>query len=156
VSERTLRIAVGALASLCAFPFGPACAQDFPSRALRLIVPYGPGGITDITARVISPGMSEDLAQQVVVENRAGGAAIPGMDLVAKAKPDGYTLLAATTALAAQPVLFRKLPYQAEKDFTPISLIVVSPTVLVVHPSIPARSVKELVALAKAGPGARN
>ncbi|MCC6531766.1 MAG: tripartite tricarboxylate transporter substrate binding protein [Burkholderiales bacterium] len=132
----------------------PATAQDFPNRAVRMIVPYGPGGITDIVARTIAPGMSEDLGQQVVVENRAGGAAIPGFDLVAKSKPDGYTIVAATTALAAQPILFRKLPYQAERDFTPINLVIVSPTVLVVHPSLPARSVKQLISLAKLRPGA--
>lgn len=148
---------IGAVLATCVqLVAGPAPAQDFPNRPVRMIVPYGPGGITDITARIIAPGMSEDLGQQVVVENRAGGAAIPGFDLVAKAKPDGYTIVAATTALAAQPILFRKLPYQADKDFAPISLIIVVPTVLVVHPSVPARSVKELIALAKARPGALN
>lgn len=148
---------IGAVLATCVqLVAGPALAQDFPNRPVRMIVPYGPGGITDITARIIAPGMSEDLGQQVVVENRAGGAAIPGFDLVAKAKPDGYTIVAATTALAAQPILFRKLPYQADKDFAPISLIIVVPTVLVVHPSVPAHSVKELIALAKARPGALN
>ena len=120
----------------------PAIAQDFPNRPVRMIVPYGPGGITDITARIIGPGMADDLGQQMVIENRPGGAAIPGLDLVAKARPDGYTIVAATAALAAQPILFRKLPYQADRDFAPISLIVLAPTVLVVHPSVPARSVK--------------
>jgi tripartite-type tricarboxylate transporter receptor subunit TctC len=133
-----------------------AGAQDFPTRPVRMIVPYGPGGITDIVARVIAPPMSDELGQQVVVENRAGGAAIPGFDLVAKSKPDGYTFVAATTALAAQPILFRKLPYQADRDFTPISLVIVVPTILVVHPSLPARNVKELIALAKSRPGVLN
>ncbi|MCC7414340.1 MAG: hypothetical protein IT495_22185 [Gammaproteobacteria bacterium] len=118
------------LALACSLSIERAGAQDFPNRAIRMIVPYGPGGITDITARVIAPGMTEDLGQQVIVENRAGGAAIPGMDLVAKSKPDGYTILAATTALAAQPILFRKLPYQADKDFAPVSLVILAPTVL--------------------------
>jgi len=121
-----------------------------------MIVPYGPGGITDITARVIAPVMAEDLGQQVIVENRAGGAAIPGFDFVAKSKPDGYTIVAATTALAAQPILFRKLPYQADRDFSPVSLVIVVPTILVIHPSIPARNVKELIALAKSRPGVLN
>ena len=142
------------LAAGLGFAAGMAVAQDFPNRAIRMIVPYGPGGITDITARTIAPSMSEDLGQQVVVENRAGGAAIPGFELVAKSKPDGYTIVAATTALAAQPILFRKLPYQAERDFTPVSLVMLSPTILVTHPSLPVRSVKELIALAKARPGA--
>ncbi len=148
---------IGAVLATCfQLVAGPVPAQDFPNRPVRMIIPYGPGGITDITARIIAPGMSEDLGQQVIVENRPGGAAIPGFDLVAKSKPDGYTIVAATTALAAQPILFRKLPYQAERDFTPISLIIVVPTILVVHPSIPARNVKELIALAKSRPGALN
>jgi tripartite-type tricarboxylate transporter receptor subunit TctC len=134
----------------------PATAQDYPARAVRMIVPYGPGGITDITARIIAPGMSEDLGQQVVVENRAGGAAIPGFEFVAKSRPDGYTIVAATTALAAQPILFRRLPYQADRDFSPVSLVITVPTVLVVHPSVPARSVKELIGLAKSQPGTLN
>ena len=134
----------------------PSAAQDFPNRAVRMIIPYGPGGITDITGRIIGPGIAEDLGQQVIVENRPGGAAIPGLDLVAKSKPDGYTIVAATTALAAQPILFRKLPFQADRDFAGISLIVLAPTVLVVHPSVPARNVKELIALARARPGALN
>jgi len=156
MERRSIGTVIALLALACCLGVERAGAQDFPSRAIRMIVPYGPGGITDITARVIAPGMTEDLGQQVVVENRAGGAAIPGMDLVAKSKPDGYTILAATTALAAQPILFRKLPYQADKDFTPVSLVILAPTVLVTHPSIPARSVKELIALAKARPGALN
>jgi tripartite-type tricarboxylate transporter receptor subunit TctC len=140
----------------CCLTSAYVAAQDFPTRPIRMIVPYGPGGITDITARIIAPAMSEDLGQQVIVENRAGGAAIPGFDLVAKSKPDGYTIVAATTALAAQPILFRKLPYQADRDFTPISLVIVVPTILVIHPSIPARNVKELIALAKSRPGVLN
>lgn len=133
-----------------------AVAQDFPNRPIRMIIPYGPGGITDVTARIIAPAMSEDLGQQVIVENRPGGAAIPGFDLVAKSKPDGYTIVAATTALAAQPILFRKLPYQADRDFSPLCLVIVVPTILVIHPSIPAHNVKELIALAKSRPGALN
>jgi tripartite-type tricarboxylate transporter receptor subunit TctC len=148
---------IGAVLATCfQLVAGPVPAQDFPNHPVRMIVPYGPGGITDITARIIAPGMSEDLGQQVIVENRPGGAAIPGFDLVAKSKPDGYTIVAATTALAAQPILFKKLPYQADKDFSPVSLVIVVPTILVIHPSIPARNVKELIALAKSKPGALN
>ncbi|MEQ1772326.1 MAG: tripartite tricarboxylate transporter substrate binding protein [Burkholderiales bacterium] len=145
-----------ALLAACAAAAGLAAAQDFPNRAIRMIIPYGPGGLTDVTARIIAPAMSEDLGQQVIVENRPGGAAIPGFDLVAKSKPDGYTIVAATTALAAQPILFKKLPYQADKDFSPVSLVIVVPTILVIHPSIPARNVKELIALAKSKPGVLN
>jgi tripartite-type tricarboxylate transporter receptor subunit TctC len=156
MNERMIRrlgatlLATGAAAALT------AGAQDFPTHAVRMVVPYGPGGVTDIVARVVAPGIADDLGQQVVVENRAGGAAIPGFDFVAKSKPDGYTIVAATTALAAQPILFRKLPYQAEKDFTPISLMIQVPTILVVHPSLPTRNVKEFIALAKARPGVLN
>jgi tripartite-type tricarboxylate transporter receptor subunit TctC len=146
----------GAVLLACAMGTLTASAQDFPTRPVRMVVPYGPGGITDIVARVIAPPMSDDLGQQVVVENRVGGAAIPGFDFVAKSKPDGYTIVAATTALAAQPILFRKLPYQADRDFTPLSLVIVVPTILVIHPSLPARNVKELIALAKSRPGALN
>jgi len=135
---------------------GVAVAQDYPNRPIRLIIPYGTGGVTDITARVIAPRISDNLGQQIVVENRPGGAAIPGFDLVAKARPDGYTAVLATTALAANPILFRKLPYDAEKDLAPVSLVATAPTVLVVHPSVPAHSVKELIALAKSKPGALN
>jgi tripartite-type tricarboxylate transporter receptor subunit TctC len=148
---------IGAVLAICfQLVAGPAFAQDFPNRPVRMIIPYGPGGVTDITARIIAPGMSEELGQQVIVENRPGGAAIPGFDLVAKSKPDGYTIVAATTALAAQPILFKKLPYQADRDFSPVSLVIVMPTILVIHPSIPARNVKELIALAKSRPGALN
>ena len=135
---------------------GVAVAQDYPNRPIRLIIPYGTGGVTDITARVIAPRISDNLGQQIVVENRPGGAAIPGFDLVAKARPDGYTAVLATTALAANPILLRKLPYDAEKDLAPVSLVATAPTVLVVHPSVPAHSVKELIALAKSKPGALN
>ncbi len=134
----------------------PAGAQDFPNRPIRMIIPYGPGGITDVTARIIAPAMSDDLNQQVVVENRPGGATLPAFDLVAKSKPDGYTIVAATAALAAQPILFRKLPYQADRDFSPVSLVIVVPNILVIHPSLPARNVKELIALAKSKSGTLN
>jgi len=156
MNKPTLRRLGSVILAGCILSAGLAAAQDFPNRPVRMIVPYGPGGITDITARIIAPSMSEDLGQQVIVENRPGGAAIPGFDYVAKSKPDGYTVVAATTALAAQPILFRKLPYQADRDFTPVSLVITVPTILVVHPSIPARNVKELIALAKSKPGALN
>jgi len=156
MTQRFVRSLGSILLAGLALSAGAVAAQDFPSRPIRMIIPYGPGGITDITGRILAPGMSEELGQQVIVENRPGGAAIPGFDLVAKSKPDGYTIVAATTALAAQPILFRKLPYKADRDFSPVSLVILVPTVLVVHPSIPARSVKELIALAKSKPGALN
>ncbi len=131
-------------------------AADYPDKAIRLIVPYGPGGATDVTSRTIAPRLSEKLGQQVVVDNRPGGAAIVGMTLVAKAPADGYTMLMATIAFAANPALYAKLPFDSLKDFTPVSLVAIVPTVLAIHPSIPARSVRELIALAKAKPGSLN
>jgi tripartite-type tricarboxylate transporter receptor subunit TctC len=131
-----------------------AMAQDYPSKAVRLVVPYLPGGSTDIIARIIAPRIGASLGQQVVVDNRGGGASIPGTDAVARAAPDGYTLLLANIALCANPYLFRKLPYDAERDLAPVAIAAVMPTLLVSHPSIPARNVKELIAFAKARPGA--
>lgn len=146
------------LPSLCAaawvFATSPAVAQDYPNRVIRLIVPYLPGGSTDIIARVISARISASVGQQVIVDNRGGGASIPGTEAVARAAPDGYTVLLANIALGANPSLFRKLPYDAERDFAPIALVAIMPTLLVSHPSIPARNVKELIAFAKARPGA--
>ena len=153
---RLLRFPGPALLAGIALAAGAAVAQDYPNRPIRLIIPYGTGGITDITARIVAPRIADNLGQQVVVENRPGGAAIPGFDMVAKARPDGYTAVLATTALAANPILFRKLPYDAEKDLAPVSLVATAPTVLVVHPSVPAHSVKELIALAKSKPGVLN
>jgi tripartite-type tricarboxylate transporter receptor subunit TctC len=131
-------------------------AADYPNRVIRLVVPYAAGGATDVTSRTIAPRLSEKLGQQVVVDNRPGGAAIIGMNLVAKSPADGYTLLMATIAFGANPALYEKLPYDPQKDFAPVSLVTTVPTVLAIHPSIPARSVRELIALAKAKPGALN
>ena len=131
-------------------------AADYPNRVIRLIVPYAAGGATDVTSRTIAPRLSDKLGQQVVVDNRPGGAAIIGMNLVAKAPADGYTLLMATIAFGANPALYAKLPYDPLKDFAPVSLVTTVPTVLAIHPSIPARSVRELIALAKAKPGSLN
>jgi tripartite-type tricarboxylate transporter receptor subunit TctC len=148
------RTMLAALALL--FAAGAALAQDFPSRPIRLIVPYGPGGVTDITARITAPRMAEELGQPVVIENRPGGASIPGTDAVAKAKPDGYTLLLNSTALAANPILFKEIPFDAARDLAPVALLTMVPTVLVVHPGVQAANVKELIALAKSKPGAMN
>ena len=131
-------------------------AQDFPNRPIRLVVPYGPGGVTDINARTLATRLGEILGQSVVVDNRAGGASIVGSDAVAKAKPDGYTLLLTSTALAANHILFKKIPYDPVKDLVSVSLLSTVPTVLVVHPGVPANSVKDLVDLVKAKPGSIN
>jgi tripartite-type tricarboxylate transporter receptor subunit TctC len=135
---------------------GAAPAQTFPSKAVRVIVPFAPGGATDIVARLIAPKLSEHLGQSVVIDNRGGGAATIGMDLVAKAPPDGHTVGVATLTFALNPSLLSKLPYNSERDFAPVSLISTVPFVMMIHPSVPTRSVKSLVALAKARPGSIN
>ena len=132
-------------------------AQEYPARPVRLVVPFAPGGGTDIVGRLIAQRLTESWGQTVVVDNRAGAGGVIGADLVAKAQPDGYTLLMGTPGpLTINPNLMKSMPYQTLRDFTPISLATISPFILVVHPALPARTAKELVALAKARPGALN
>ncbi len=133
-----------------------AQAQTYPNRAVRLVVPYVAGGGTDFTARVIAPKLSEALGQQVVVENRPGGGTNIGSELVAKAAPDGYTLLMAGAANAINMSLYAQLPYDTLRDFAPVSLSVKGANVLLVHPSLPVKNLKELLALARAQPGKLN
>jgi tripartite-type tricarboxylate transporter receptor subunit TctC len=131
-------------------------AQSYPARSVRLIVPSSPGGGTDITARIIAPKLSEYLGQQVVVDNRAGAGTMIGGEAVARAVPDGYTLLMGISTLAINPAMYKKVPYDALKDFAPISRVVALPNVLVTHPSLPVKSVKELIGFARARPGQIN
>jgi tripartite-type tricarboxylate transporter receptor subunit TctC len=132
----------------------PAQAQQpWPVRAVRLVVPSAPGGGTDITARIIAPKLSEQLGQQVVVENRAGAGTMIGGEVVARAAPDGYTLLMGISTLAINPSMYRKVPYDALKDFAPISQVVSLSNLLVTHPSLPVQSVKTLIAFARTRPG---
>ncbi|OGA39095.1 MAG: hypothetical protein A3G24_14105 [Betaproteobacteria bacterium RIFCSPLOWO2_12_FULL_62_13] len=133
-----------------------ALAQAWPAKPIRMIVPFPPGGSVDTVARLIAPRMSESLGQSVVIDNRPGASSNIGMELAARSRGDGYTLLANTVPVVANPSLFPKLPFQPEKDFAPISLVVTGPVIILVHPSVPARNVKELIALAKAKPGALN
>ena len=133
-----------------------ACGQSYPERPIRLIVSYPPGGGTDVTARTIVGKLSEGLGRQVVIDNRPGGGSTIGTDLVAKATPDGYTLLMSDTTFGILPGLYAKLPFDALRDFQPITQITGVPGALVVHPALPAHSVRELVALAKAKPGSLN
>lgn len=128
-------------------------AAEFPTRPIRMVVAYAPGGTTDFTARVTAPKLGELLGQTVVVDNRPGAGSILGTDLVAKGSPDGYTLLMADTTYGIIPAIYSKLPFNVQKDFATISLIMSVPNALVVHPSVAARSVSELVALAKSKPG---
>ena len=147
---RTHRL-LGALALLAGA--AAATAQPYPSRAVRVVVPFAAAGGTDILARALSQKMSEALGQPFVVENRAGGNSIIATETVAKAAPDGYTLLFTTNIFTITPSLYRKLSYSAETDFTPITMAGSAPSLLAVHPSVPVRSVRELIALAKSRPG---
>lgn len=132
---------------------GVVHSQPFPSKPLRIIVPAVPGGGTDILARLLSPRLQEQFGQSIIIENRAGAFTNIGTEYVARSAPDGYTVLIATTPHAINPALFPKLPFDPIKDFTMISLLARTQTVLVVHPSLPVNNVKELIALAKAKPG---
>lgn len=129
----------------------------YPAKPIRLIVPWPAGGGTDINARIVGQKMSENIGQQIVVENRPGAAAIIGTDYVAKAPPDGYTLLMGNIGPnSANDSLYKKLPYNSIRDFAPVSLTTAAPYIMVVHPSVPAKSVKQFIALAKASPGKIN
>jgi tripartite-type tricarboxylate transporter receptor subunit TctC len=134
----------------------PVAAQNYPTRAVRLVVPSSPGGGTDISARILAPQLTQFLGQQVVVENRPGAGTMIGGEAVARAAPDGYTLLMGISTLAINPAMYKKVPYDALKDLAPISQAVALSNVLVVHPSLPAKSVKEFVALVKPRPGQIN
>lgn len=130
-----------------------AVAADFPERAITMVVPFAAGGSTDVVARIVAQKMSEDLGQQVIVQNVAGAGGNLGAGNVARAEPDGYTILMGTVAThALNPLILKSTPYDPEKDFAPVSLLVVVPNVLVVNPELPAKTVQELVALLKAEP----
>jgi tripartite-type tricarboxylate transporter receptor subunit TctC len=141
---------------LLALAAGLAQAQPYPSRAVRLIVPFPPGGSNDIVGRMVGQQFGERLGQSVVVDNRGGAGGTIGTDMAAKAAPDGYTLLLISVAHAFNPAMYRKLPYDPEKSFAPIGLVAAGPVALMVNPSVPAHSVKELIALVKASPGKYN
>ena len=152
IAKPFLLRALGAGAIACALA-GAAAAQTFPSKPVRIVVPAVPGGGTDILARLLSPRLQALFGQSIVVENRAGASTNIGTEFTARAAPDGHTVLIATTPHAVNPTLFGKLPFDPIKDFTMVSLLARTTTVLVVHPSLPVKNVKELIALAKAKPG---
>jgi tripartite-type tricarboxylate transporter receptor subunit TctC len=141
-----------AAAFLTLATFAPALAQDYPVKSVRVVVPFPAGGGSDIIARVTAQKLSGALNQQFVIDNRAGASGNIASEIVAKAPPDGYTLLFANSSLAITPAMFAKLPFDPVRDFIPISMVSSYPFVLVAHPSLPVKSVKELVALAKAKP----
>jgi tripartite-type tricarboxylate transporter receptor subunit TctC len=143
-----------ALAALVAA--GAAFAADYPSRPIRLVVPYPPGGGTDTVARPLAQKVTESVGQPVVVDNRGGASEIIGTEAVARSAPDGYTLLMTTNAFAINVALQRKLPYDPARDFVPVGRLITTPFMLVAHPGLQAASVRELIALAKAQPGKLN
>jgi tripartite-type tricarboxylate transporter receptor subunit TctC len=147
-----------ALAALSVVLFsGLAYAQAWPQKTIRIIVPYTPGGTSDILARALGPGITAALGQPVVVENKPGATGNVGADLVAKSPPDGYTLLLADIgSLAISPSVFQTLPFDPAKDFAPVVMVAYSPHLLAVHPSVPVKNAQELVALAKAKPNSLN
>ena len=146
-------VAIGFLLAIVILsPPAAAAADSYPARPTRLIIAFAPGGSTDIIGRLIAQKLTERLGKQVVPENRSGGGGTIGMEMVAKSEPDGYTLLFTSAALAINPLLY-KVPYDPVKSFVPVAMMGNGPVVLTVHPSVPANSVKELIALAKKQPG---
>ena len=145
-----------AAATIAASMAGPALAQGFPDRPVRVIVPFGPGGGTDNLVRLIEPHVRNALGQPIVIENRAGAGGTIGSEMVARAPTDGYTMLIVDSSFAINPSLFPRLPYDSAKDFVPVSLLATGPVILLAHPSLPVNTLQELVAMAKAQPGALN
>lgn len=143
-------LVLGALATLAA---APAAAQNYPAKPVRMIIPFSAGGAADVPGRIVTQKMTEAFKQQVVVENRPGAGSTIGADTAAKSAPDGYTLFMISNTHFVSAALYKKLPYDSLNDFTPVTQITSAPNVLVVHPSLPAKSVKELIALAKSRPG---
>src|SRR5882762_3956516 len=153
-SMRRIRLSLCVLAVLCgAAPH--ASAQSYPTRPIRLVVPFGAGGGTDNLARIVEPLVSKALGQPLVIENRPGGGSIIGMDAVAKAHPDGHTLAMTDTSIAVNPSL-KPLPYDTLNDFAPVSLLATAPVILMSHPKVPAKTLQEFIAFAKAQPGKFN
>jgi tripartite-type tricarboxylate transporter receptor subunit TctC len=135
---------------------GATAAQEYPSRPLRVIVSFAPGGATDVIARTLAQKLTESLGQTVVVDNRAGAGANIGIGLAAKAPADGYTVLASSSAFAVNPSLYARVPYDPDKDFQPLTCVGDSPNILTVHPSVPAKTVKDLIELVRSQPGKHN
>lgn len=128
-------------------------AQDYPTRPIRMVVPFAPGGGSDITGRILADGLRQALGQTIVVDNRAGAGSTIGADIVSKASPDGYTMLLGNISMAFNAALYKNLPYDTLRDFAPVSLVVEQPNIMVVHPSLPANTLKEFIAFARSTPG---
>lgn len=147
---------VGFAAALLGMTWTFAAAAPYPEKTIRMVVGWPPGGASDVVARIVADGMSRGLGQPVIVDNRPGAGGNIGAHLVARAAPDGYTIFLATTSFGTNPSLFKDLPFDAVKDFTPVSLVATSPFTLVVNNSVPVTTVRELIDLAKASPGKLN
>ncbi|MDB5903977.1 MAG: hypothetical protein JWM26_2855, partial [Betaproteobacteria bacterium] len=152
--SKTFKLLAGAALALAT---AAAFAQAYPSRSIRLISPFAPGGGTDITSRAIAPKLTSAFGQQVIVDNRGGAGGMVGVEIAAKAPADGYTIVIGTIGnIAVNPSLYSKMPYDPQKDLVPIGQVANALNVLVVHPSLPAKTVKEFIAIAKQRPGALN
>jgi len=159
VRQREMVFFLSCAASCVVLAFGGAAAQvqSYPTRTIRMIVAYPPGGGTDIVGRLVAQKLTDSLGQTVLVDNRGGATGNIGTELAAKSPPDGYTVLMGNVAPNAINVsLFKQLPYDPVKDFAPVSLVAITPNILVVHPALPVRTVKDLLALARAKPGTLN
>jgi len=134
----------------------PVAAQNYPARTVRIVAPFPPGGSVDVVGRILATKLTENLGKQVIVDNRSGASGVIGTEIVAKAPPDGYTLLINTIPLVTNQFLMPRVPYDPLRDFEPISMVTSSPSLVTVHPSVPVRSIKQLIALARAKPGQLN
>jgi len=151
--QRAIVVLAASILLLC----GPAHAQEtYPSRPVRMIIPFAPGGPADVIARIVAQKLSEDLGKQFYIENHAGAGGNLGAGVAARAAADGYSLLVTSQVIVINPSLYKSLPYDADKDFVPVTRIATSPNVLVVHPSVPAKTVMELVDLIRGNPGRYN
>lgn len=150
------RIVVGVAAGCCTLTAAHAASDEWPARPVRMIIPFPPGGSNDIIGRIMGHHLGERLGRTVVVENRGGAGGNLGTDLAAKAPPDGYTMLIVSSAMAYAPSIYEKLPFDPQKSFTYIAKLGTGPNCLAVHPSMPVRSARELIAIAKAKPGQIN
>jgi len=139
-------------AALLSFMSGQALAQTYPTRPVKIVVPFGPGGFTDVVARILGVKLSESLGQPVVIENKPGAGSMIGTDQVAKSAPDGHTLLIVSSTHVISPWIYKSVPYDPIKSFTPVTRLVDSPYVLLTHPKVPAKNVQEFIALAKSQP----
>ena len=156
MSRTLLRAAVVGFAALSVFTAGPVAAQQFPNKILRVVNPNAPGGNSDVLFRLLAPKMGEALGQQLVIDYRPGAGGNIGAELVARAAPDGYTTLIAAASFLFNPALLKNIPFDAEKDFTPLGVIADIPAGLLVHPSLPVKTVQDLIALAKQRPDQLN